>query len=186
MLTVLSESCEGPECIHVDFISSSWYSMCGSLTPAVLWSILLVTYSEGHWHVSGHLEDALSEKNGVVEQAGGKPMWTEGGASWKFLRISQGIQMTGTEFFLSTEQRPAKWMYRRLDLCSTVNFWDFSGGPVVENPLCNAGDMSFGARIPRASEQLSPHATTRESPHHNERPHKTQWRSCVPKLRPNN
>ena len=65
-------------------------------------------------------------------------------------------------------------MYRRLDLCSTVNFWDFPGGPVVENPLCNAGDMSSGARIPHASEQLNPHATTRESPHYSERPHRTQ------------
>ena len=109
----------------------------------------------------GHLEmskNALSEKNGVIGQGGGKPMWAEGGAAWKFLRISQGIKMTGTDLFLSTEQRPAKWTYRRLDPCSTMNFWYFPGGPVVENPPCNAGDVSLipgqGARIP--------HATTRE------------------------
>lgn len=68
MLTVLSESCEGPECIHVDFISSSWYSVCGSLTPAVLWSILPVTYSEGHRHVSGHLEDGYLRKMGLLNR----------------------------------------------------------------------------------------------------------------------
>ena len=43
---------------------------------------------------------------------------------------------------------------------------DFPGGPVVKNPPSNAGDTSLipgrGTRIPHATGQLSPHATTRE------------------------
>ena len=44
---------------------------------------------------------------------------------------------------------------------------DFPGGPVVKNPPSNARDMGLipgqGTKIPYASEQLSPHTTTRES-----------------------
>ena len=43
---------------------------------------------------------------------------------------------------------------------------DFSGGPVVKNSCCNAGDMgsshSQGTKIPHAAEQLSPHVATTE------------------------
>ena len=46
---------------------------------------------------------------------------------------------------------------------------DFPGGPVVENLPCNAehaGSVSsWGSKIPQASEQLSPCATTREFLH---------------------
>ena len=46
-------------------------------------------------------------------------------------------------------------------------FGDVSGGPVVENPRCNAGDSGSipgqGTKIPSAKEQLSPHATARRS-----------------------
>ena len=46
--------------------------------------------------------------------------------------------------------------------------WDFSGGPVVKNPLCNAEDTDSipgrGTRTLHATEQL-----TRESARHNER-----------------
>ena len=46
--------------------------------------------------------------------------------------------------------------------------WGFPGGPVVKNPLCNAGDDSGlipggGIKIAHAVERLSPCATTRES-----------------------
>ena len=48
---------------------------------------------------------------------------------------------------------------------------DFSGGPVVKNPSCNAGDAGSipgrGTRIPHATGQLSPRATTTELARHN-------------------
>ena len=44
-----------------------------------------------------------------------------------------------------------------------VTSTDFPGGPVVENPPSNAGDMSsnpaWEAKIPHSSRQLSPHTT---------------------------
>ena len=44
--------------------------------------------------------------------------------------------------------------------------WDFPGGPVVENPSCNAGDAGSipggGTKMPYAAGQLSPHTTTTE------------------------
>ena len=49
------------------------------------------------------------------------------------------------------------------------------GSPVVKNQPCNAGDVgsipSQETKIPRAVEQLNPHATTREA--------------RMPQLRPN-
>ena len=43
---------------------------------------------------------------------------------------------------------------------------DFPGGPVVENPSCNAVDATWipgwGTKIPHAEGQLSPHTTTIE------------------------
>ena len=86
--------------------------------------------------------------------------------------------------------------------------WDFPGGPVVENPSCNAGDASlipgWGTKIPHAMEQLSRAATrepvcrnyrahvlwsscatTREKPmHHNEELTRCNERSCMAQLRP--
>lgn len=57
---------------------------------------------------------------------------------------------------------------------------DFPVGPVVKNPLGNAGEVGstpcLGARTPHTVEQLSPHATTRESGHCNERSHMMQQR----------
>ena len=54
---------------------------------------------------------------------------------------------------------------------------DFPGGPVVKHPLSNAGDMSlipgWGTKIPHATRQLSPHTTTVELSHLNER-------ACMP------
>ena len=45
---------------------------------------------------------------------------------------------------------------------------DFSGGPVVKNPPCNAEDMSlihgWGTMIPHATDQLSSHTATTEPP----------------------
>ena len=58
---------------------------------------------------------------------------------------------------------------------------DFPGSSMVKNPPGNAGDTGsipgWGTKIPRALEQLSPCATTRESVRHEER----AW---VPQLRP--
>ena len=43
---------------------------------------------------------------------------------------------------------------------------DFPGGPVIKNPPYNAGDAALipgqGTKIPRATEKLSPPATTTE------------------------
>ena len=45
---------------------------------------------------------------------------------------------------------------------------DFPGGPEVKNPPSSAGDMGSipgrGTKIPHATGQLSPRATTREMP----------------------
>ena len=65
------------------------------------------------------------------------------------------------------------------------DLWDFPGGPVAKNPTSNAGDLGSipgrGTKIPHASGQLSPSATTTEAhmprahapnkrSHHNEKP----------------
>ena len=46
-----------------------------------------------------------------------------------------------------------------------------SGGPVVKNPLCNAGGvgliLGWGTKLPQALEQLSPNTTNRQSVCHN-------------------
>ena len=56
--------------------------------------------------------------------------------------------------------------------------WDFSGGPVVRNPPDNAGDTDWipglGTKIPCASEQLSPCATTTEPMLQNKRRHRNE------------
>ena len=48
---------------------------------------------------------------------------------------------------------------------------DFPGGPVVKNPPCNAGDAGsipgHRARIPHATEHLSPSTATTEPVRHN-------------------
>ena len=50
---------------------------------------------------------------------------------------------------------------------------DFLGGPVVKNPLYNAGDagsiLGQGTKIPHATGQLSPRTTNTEFAHLNER-----------------
>ena len=55
---------------------------------------------------------------------------------------------------------------------------DFPGGPVVKNPLSNAGDAGSipgrGTKIPHAAEQVS--ACALEPSHHNERYHMSQLR----------
>ena len=57
---------------------------------------------------------------------------------------------------------------------------DFTGGPVVKNLPCNAGDMGSipdqGTKIPHAAEQLSSCTTTRKSVPSNERYHMMQLR----------
>ena len=51
-------------------------------------------------------------------------------------------------------------------------------GLMVKNLLCNSGDMGlipgWGAKIPHATEQLSPHARTTELVCHNGRFHRMQ------------
>lgn len=112
----------GTEYIPQDLISDSWYLACGQLTPAVLWSVLPVPYSEGHWHVRGHPEDALSEKIGVLSREKGSPRELKVVPVSKYPRISQGRWMTSSDLFSSTEQRPVKWTYRRVDQSTTMNF----------------------------------------------------------------
>ena len=78
--------------------------------------------------------------------------------------------------------------------------WDFSGGPVVKNPLCNAEDAGSipgqGIKILHAMEQLShvpqlslhaqsPLTTIREPEHCKETSCMTQWRSNMLQPRPN-
>ena len=50
-------------------------------------------------------------------------------------------------------------------------YMEFSGGPVVKNPPCNAGTVGWtpgwGIKIPHATRQLSPHTSTTEPSHHN-------------------
>ena len=64
---------------------------------------------------------------------------------------------------------------------------DLPGGPVVKNLPCNVGDsgsvLGQGTRIPHATGQLSPRATTRESMHRNKGPSKLQ-RTVAPELTP--
>ena len=49
---------------------------------------------------------------------------------------------------------------------SEVSLGDYTGGPVLKNPPCNAGDMGSnpgeGTKIPHAVDQLSPQAATAE------------------------
>ena len=60
-------------------------------------------------------------------------------------------------------------------------FWDFPGGPVVKNLRYNAGDEGStpgrGTKIPHASGQLSPRATTTELMCLKERAHVQQQQS---------
>ena len=47
--------------------------------------------------------------------------------------------------------------------------WDFSGGPIVKNPLGKAGDMGWisgwGTKIPPAVKQVGTSAATSEAAH---------------------
>ena len=64
---------------------------------------------------------------------------------------------------------PAKECQRLLAPPSEARKSDFPGGPVVKNPLCNAGDASLitglGIKIPHTEELLSPWTTTRKYKH---------------------
>ena len=57
--------------------------------------------------------------------------------------------------------------FRNLNTVSVINRGDFSGGPVIRNLPCNAGDASSipcrGTKIPHAMRQLSPCITAEES-----------------------
>ena len=90
------------------------------------------------------------------------------------------------------------WTTARKSLCELVNQWarkiqtcnrllkatdisgDFSGGSVVKNLPCNAGNTASvpveELRFPHTTEQISSHATTAEPLHHNERTHLPQPR----------
>ena len=62
---------------------------------------------------------------------------------------------------------------RMVDAQKKMVVRNFPGGPVVENPPCNAGDVGsipgWGTRIPHAAGQLSLRATAAEFAHFNER-----------------
>ena len=53
--------------------------------------------------------------------------------------------------------------------------WDFPGGPMLENLYCNTGEVDSipgpGTKIPHATRQLSPLATTRERPQGSRKTH---------------
>ena len=55
--------------------------------------------------------------------------------------------------------------FKGIMLCYKRQSQDFPGGPAVKNPPSNAGDAGSipgrGTKIPHATEQLSPHATTK-------------------------
>ena len=55
-------------------------------------------------------------------------------------------------------------------LAEIKNLRDLPGGPAVKSLPCNAGDVGLipgqGTKIPHATEQLSPHASTREPAYH--------------------
>ena len=57
---------------------------------------------------------------------------------------------------------------------------DFPGGPAVKNLPGKRSKLgstpAWGAKTPRAVQQLSPHTTTTASGHRNERSHMTQQR----------
>ena len=52
-----------------------------------------------------------------------------------------------------------------------IFFRDFSGGPVVKDPSCNAGEAGlipgWRTKVSCATEQLRPRMTTTEPAHHN-------------------
>ena len=52
-----------------------------------------------------------------------------------------------------------------------IFLWDFSGGPVVKDPPCNAGEAGLipggGTKVSCATEQLRPRRITTEPAHHN-------------------
>ena len=66
----------------------------------------------------------------------------------------------------------------KIQICFKDKCRDFPGGPVVKNPLSNAGDVGSipgqRTKIPHATEQLSPHTTTIELAHLNKRAHVPQ------------
>ena len=78
--------------------------------------------------------------------------------------------------------RVQQWRYR-----SYISR-DFHGSTMVKNLPCNAGELHLipgcWTKMPHVTEQGSPCATTRGSTHCHERPHTTQWRSCVLQWRP--
>ena len=63
--------------------------------------------------------------------------------------------------------------------------WDFPNVPVVKNPSSNAGDKGsipgWGTKIPHATGQINPRATTREKLMHHSEEHE---RYSMPKLKP--
>ena len=80
-------------------------------------------------------------------------------------------------------------------LLLNIHIWDFPGGPVVENPPSNAGDVGSlpgrGTKIPHATGQLSLCAATTEPacsrahvPQLERSPMCCNERSRVPQLRP--
>ena len=83
----------------------------------------------------------------------------------------------------------AKETEREKRIQERMYIWDFPGGLVVKNLPSNAGDAGSipggGTKIPCATGQLSPCATTREKPTRpNRRSCMLQRRSCVPQPRP--
>ena len=65
---------------------------------------------------------------------------------------------------------------------------DVPSGPVVKNPPCSAEEAGsvpdWETKIPHATQQVSPRATTVETMHHNRRVHELRGRFHTLPLRP--
>ena len=103
--------------------------------------------------------------------------WTEGPG---------GLQSMGSQRVrhdLTTKHTHTQ--YESWNVFKVDHLGGFPGGLVVKNPPCNASlTPGQGTKIPHITEQLSPHATTRESMCCKERSCIRQQRSSKPQPRP--
>ena len=81
--------------------------------------------------------------------------------------LRQDFKVYSAEFLFILELVFLYYFFRNLSISSKFKIYrDFLGGPVVKNPLSNAGDagsiLGWETRIPHAMGQLSPHASTTE------------------------
>ena len=91
------------------------------------------------------------------------PPSSNGGGMSMGGRIISTVDNSGTIFSVCTQTH--------FSIIKKNIYMEFSGGPVVKNPPCNAGTVGWtpgwGIKIPHATRQLSPHTSTTEPSHHN-------------------